>query len=717
MNRFFTVFLIVLTPAFGVWLTYEEAVINSPFKPAKFEWMASFPNEDAVLIRGKDVNWRRWYKVDFLNSDTTLFLDSLAFNVNGNDIYVNNLSFSNTGKMLLVKTDSKKIWRHSNSATYFIYDIINKILSPLTKNNKNLRNVKFSPDGRRIAYVREDNNLYVYDIFRKRQRQLTTTGSNTILNGHFGWLYEEELTGYDGYRWSPDGESIAYWQEDESMVPEFTMINQLGQYPSTKKIRYPKAGEQNPTLKIGIVRINGAGRKWIQNAYVDNDYLPWMEWVNPDKVAFMKMNRNQKQWDIFVSDRSTGKSFKILTESDNNGWLENHGQFKFLNDGKLIWISENSGYKHIWMAKHSGSKFWPITQGKWEVSSIMHIDEDSELIYFIANKESVFEKRFYSIRFDGTELKLLTPEVGNHSVRLTGSKKYFIDTYSSLDKPKKIVLKELNTGKIIKILADTDIDQYMKYEWSSPKIVHFPSKDGETVLDGIIVFPPNYNPEIKYPAIVYGYGMPGTQIVWNRWGSNWDQFLAQQGYIVFSMDSRGMSGRGEDFKNLSYGDMSKYLALDQKAGIDFLIDKGYVDSSRIGAWGWSGGGYFTCLMLTRNAKYFKAGVAIAPCTDFRLYDTAYTERSMGMPQLNKIGYDSTNTISWIHQMQGSLLLMHGTEDDNVHAQHTIQFVQAALQAKKDIEWYQYPGRNHGIYGGGAREHLYKKMMEFFKRKL
>jgi len=211
--------------------------------------------------------------------------------------------------------------------------------------------------------------------------------------------------------------------------------------------------------------------------------------------------------------------------------------------------------------------------------------------------------------------------------------------------------------------------------------------------------------------------MPGTQIVWNRWGSRRDQYLAQQGYVIFSMDTRGMSGRGEEFKNLSYGDMSKYLTLDQVAGINYLIDEGYADPDRIGAWGWSGGGYFTCLMLTRNAKYFKAGVAIAPCTDFRLYDTAYTERSMGMPQTNKAGYDSTSTLSWVNRMEGSLLLMHGTEDDNVHVQHTIQFVQSALRYGKDVEWFQYPARNHGIYGGGSRDHLYKKMMEFFKEKL
>ena len=701
----------------AVWLTYEEAMHNSPFKSASMGWTIPFPNEDAILIRGSGDNWRKWYKVDLLSSDTILFLDSMALNNKGDDIYVSDLEFSKKGDKVLIRTDSKKIWRYSHFSTYFVYDVLKKRLNPLTDQNKDLRNVKFSPNGELIAYIRKDNNLYVYDIPRGRQRQLTTTGSETISNGHFGWLYEEELTGYDGYRWSPNSESIAYWEEDESMVPEFSMINDLGQYPSTRKIRYPKAGERNPTLRIGVIRIKGAGRKWIDNAFVDDDYLPWMEWVNDQKLSFIKMRRNQKSWDLFVSDRITGRSLKVLSEDDEAGWLENHGQIRYLSDGKIIWISERSGYKHIWMSKHSGSRYWPITEGSWEVSNIVHIDEESKLIYFMANKESIFEKRLYSIRFDGTELALLTPESGSHSVRVTGTERYFIDTYSSLDVPRRILLKELKTGNIIRVLGETALDQFNEYEWSNPKIVHFPSADGSTILDGTLILPPDHDPDKKYPVIIHGYGMPGTQIVWNRWGSIWDQYLAQQGYVVFSMDSRGMSGRGEAFKNLSYGDMSKYLALDNVAGINFLIDEGYADPKRIGAWGWSGGGYFTCLMLTRNAKYFKAGVAIAPCTDFRLYDTAYTERSMGMPQTNKAGYDSTSVLSWVHRMEGSILLMHGTEDDNVHAQHTTQFVQSALRSGKDVEWYQYPGRNHGIYGGGARDHLYKKMMEYFKENL
>ena len=245
----------------------------------------------------------------------------------------------------------------------------------------------------------------------------------------------------------------------------------------------------------------------------------------------------------------------------------------------------------------------------------------------------------------------------------------------------------------------------------------FRSLDNKYELNGLLTLPPKYNPQKKYPLIIYGYGMPGTQIVWNKWGNTWNQFLAQQGYVIFSMDTRGMGGRGENFKNYSYGDMSKYLAQDHIAGIKYLEKEWNIDSERIGAWGWSGGGYFTCLMLTRNGKYFKTGVAVAPCTDFELYDSAYTERFMGLKADNKAGYDSTNTIKWLNNMKGSLLLIHGDLDDNVHYEHTLHFVDKALELNKEVDWLIYPKRDHGISGNGSRKHLYKKMLDYFNLKL
>ena len=717
MFKVLVVLSISIEILFSKYLSLDQAILKSPFKVASLGNIILIPNDDAYLIRGEADNWNKWYKVSIPNMDTTLYFDHKVFNYNGGNLFVDRIIFSNDGTKILVQTDSKKIWRYSNTGTYFIYDLREKLLIPLTKRNMNLRNVKFSPDGQYIAYVRDDNNLYIYELKRKKEKKLTSTGSETIINGHFGWLYEEELTGYDAYRWAPDSKSIAFWEEDQSMVPEYYLINEMEKYPTIKKIRYPKVGEKNPSLRIGVVRVSGAGRKWLEYASVDDDYLPWMKWVNKSKVAFLKMNRKQQKWDLFVSDRETGKSFYILSEIDLNGWVENHGQIHFLKSGLIIYISEKTGFNHIWLSKHSGSNSWPITEGDWEVKSIEYIDEEKELIYFMANKESVHENKFYSIGFDGTNLKNLTKEKGNHKIKILNSKKYFFDSYSNFDNPKQIVLKKLFNGEIIKTIKRTDIEQYRNYEWSFPQLVNFSTSDGTEVLNGVVIVPPNYDKQKKYPLIIYGYGMPGTQIVWDQWGSVWNQYLVQQGYVVFYMDSRGMGGRGEKFKNLSYGDMSHYLAKDHLSGLDYLIKNWNIDSKRVGAWGWSGGGYFTCLMLTKNGDFFKAGVAVAPCTDYKLYDTAYTERSMGLIQENKSGYDSTNTINWINQMKGSLLLMHGSADDNVHSQHTVQFINEALKYRKDVDWLQYPNRNHGIYGKGAREHLYKNMIEYFKLKL
>lgn len=709
--------IFILSKVYGEWLTYDDAIIKSPFKVASIDKIITFNNEEAFLTRGKGKNHKSWFKVFLPSMDSVIVLDSTDLYFKDELLDIEDIILSRTDDKVLLVTSKRKIWRYSFSATYFIYDLLDKTLYPLSKKNSDLRNVKISPDGNYFSYIRKDNNIYVYDYKKKREKRLTSSGSKTISNGHFGWLYEEELTGYDGYRWSPDSRSIAFWEEDESEVPEYLMIDQLSHYPKVIKLRYPKVGEPNPKVRIGIVDINRSGRKWIDLGKKGDFYYPWMEWVNDGRIAFIKMNRNQKSWTLRIAKRVNGKSKEIFTEEDKEGWVDNHGEIHFLKDGKIIWLSEKSGYKHLNISKHSGSKTWQVTKGKWEVSSIKHIDEKNGFIYFTSNKGSVFNSALYSIQFDGKDLKKITPEDGFHEITVFNSGKYFIDSFSSLKVPKKILIKSLPNGDLVHSIDETDLNQFVNYEWAFPKIVSFPSRDGKVNLDGKIIFPPDFDSSRRYPVIIHGYGMPGTQIVKNQWSRVWHQYLAQNGFIVFSMDSRGMGGRGEDFKNYSYGDMSKYLAEDHLAGIDFLISSGFADPNRIGAWGWSGGGYFTCLMLTRNGTYFKAGVAIAPCTDFKLYDTAYTERSMGLLHENKSGYDSTNVINWIDRMDGSLLLMHGTNDDNVHAQHTIQFVQAALEAGKNVQWFQYPGRDHGIYGGGAREHIYRKMFDFFVQNL
>ena len=714
-------------------LSFNDVQGKSPFNYPSLGIVTWFPNENAFITkRNNDL-----LKISVPSFDTTLFLSKSDFKVpivqkssnnqsapwvqtieDGSDEFVKPSSFvfSPDGSILLFSTSKEKIWRRSFYATYFFMDIKSKKITKLSKNNSRLRNVKFSPDSKKIAYVREDNNIYAFDLLKSKERQLTRDGSESILNGHLGWVYEEEFGSFDSYRWSPDSKKIAFLKEDQSSVPIFMLFDEMKLYPELTKIRYPKAGQKNPIMSLHVLDVRRGKPKKINIGVTMDKYFPWMKWIDSEEFVLMKMNRLQNNWTFLNINTKTGKYSSGISESDLNGWVEMHRNYYFLNSGNVLWMSERDGWHHIYIHTRDGSIVKQLTKGEWEVKRIVDVDEENQKIYFISNKETVFENRFYSINFDGSGLKLLTKEPGMHSIKMLPNNDGFIDSYSSIDTPTRHLLKNVD-GKTISVLKETNKSQFEAYDWTYPKIIKFQSTDGKQMLDGIVTYPPNYKKGVRYPVIVHGYGMPGTQIVYNRWGSTWNQYLAHQGYIVFSMDARGMSGRGEDFKNLSYGDMSKYLSKDTAAGVRHLIDKGDVDPDRVGAWGWSGGGYFTGLMLTKNADLFDVGVSVAPVMDFRLYDTIYTERSMGLPQDNKAGYDSTSVLTYVDRFKGKLLVMHGTGDDNVHSQNMTWLIEEFVKHDKQLDIFSYPNRPHGMSGGKARKNLYKKMINYFNDNL
>jgi dipeptidyl-peptidase-4 len=700
----------------GKRLTLEDVTGESPFEIASLGKIVWISGEDAYTFLKQSNDVRSLYRVDLMTDDTTLFLDGEQLKFNGSSVVVTNYSFSQDGHKILIQTDREKIWRRTNWGTYWIYNRETDEMVPVSKNNQRLRNVKFSPDGKMVAYVREDNNLYTFEIGRKRERQLTRTGTDVVLNGHFGWVYEEEFSIYDAYRWSPDSKTIAYWEENQSRVPVFTMINELELYPVMTEIRYPKAGQTNPTMRIGVVKATGGATRWMDIGDNRDMYYPRIYWHSSEQLLVMRMRRLQNRWDLLICNPKSGKKKQGLMEMDENGWVSVHDNYRFLEKDEIVWISERSGYQHLYRHTLKGEELAQLSDGQWEATRIVHLDEERGVVYFMANKASVAESHLYSVSFDGTGLKQLTTEKGNHSVQFSSSGEYFVDSYSSVSQPSKIVLKKQD-GTTVRIIKETEKNQFDDYDWSIPQFVTFKTHDGVATLDGIVILPVGYKKGKKYPMMVYGYGMPGTQIVRDRWGGLWNQFLAQEGFIVFSMDARGMSGRGEVFKNLSYGDMSRYLAKDHVAGIDYMVREWGADPDRVGAWGWSGGGYFTGLMLTKNGSHFKAGVSVAPVMDFRLYDTIYTERSMGLPQDNEAGYDSTSVFSYVDNLQGHLLVIHATGDDNVHSQNTTQLVEKFVNAKQPLEVFYYPNRDHGIRGGNSRIHLYTKMFNHLREHL
>ena len=482
------------------------------------------------------------------------------------------------------------------------------------------------------------------------------------------------------------------------------------------EIRYPKAGQANPTMRIGVVKATGGATRWMDIGDNRDMYYPRIYWHSSEQLLVMRMRRLQNRWDLLICNPKSGKKKQGLMEMDENGWVSVHDNYRFLEKDEVVWISERSGYQHLHRHTLKGEELAQLSDGQWEATRIVHLDEERNVVHFMANKASVAESHLYSVSFDGTGLKQLTTEKGNHSVQFSPLGEYFVDSYSSISQPSKIVLKKRD-GTTVRIIKQTDKNQFDDYDWSIPRFVTFKTHDGAETLDGIVTLPVGYNKGKKYPMMVYGYGMPGTQIVRNSWGGLWNQFLAQEGFIVFSMDARGMSGRGEAFKNLSYGDMSRYLAKDHVAGIDYMVREWGADPNRVGAWGWSGGGYFTGLMLTKNGSHFKAGVSVAPVMDFRLYDTIYTERSMGLPQDNEAGYDSTSVFSYVDNLKGHLLVIHATGDDNVHSQNTTQLVEKFVNAKQPLEVFYYPSRAHGIRGGNSRIHLYTKMFNHLREHL
>ncbi|MCS5658852.1 MAG: DPP IV N-terminal domain-containing protein, partial [Dehalococcoidia bacterium] len=700
----------------GKRLTLEDVTGESPFEIASLGKMVWISGEDAYTFLKQSNDVRSLYRVDLVTDDTTLFLDGERLKFNGLPVVVTNYSFSQDGHKILIQADREKIWRRSNWGTYWIYNRETAEMVPVSKNNQRLRNVKFSPDGKMVGYVREDNNLYTFEIGRQRERQLTRTGTDVILNGHFGWVYEEEFSLYDAYRWSPNSKTIAYWEENQSRVPVFTLINELELYPVTTEIRYPKAGQTNPTMRIGVVKATGGKTRWMDIGENRDIYYPRMYWHSSEQLLVIRMRRLQNRWDLLICNPKSGKKKQGLMEMDENGWVSVHDNYRLLKKNEIVWISERSGYQHLHRHTLKGEELVQLSDGQWEATRIVHLDEERDVVYFMANKASVAESHLYSVSFDGTGLKQLTTEKGNHSVQFSPLGVYFVDSYSSISQPSKIVLKKRD-GTTVRIIKETDKNQFDDYDWSIPRFVTFKTHDGAETLDGIVILPVGYKKGKKYPMMVHGYGMPGTQIVRNSWGGLWNQFLAQEGFIVFSMDARGMSGRGEAFKNLSYGDMSRYLAKDHVAGIDYMVREWGADPDRVGAWGWSGGGYFTGLMLTKNGSHFKAGVSVAPVMDFRLYDTIYTERSMGLPQDNKAGYDSTSVFSYVDNLQGHLLVIHATGDDNVHSQNTTQLVEKFVNAKQPLEVFYYPNRDHGIRGGNSRIHLYNKMFNYLREHL
>lgn len=632
-------------------------------------------------------------------------------------------AFNADESQLILPVNTEAIYRHSSKSDYYVYDIASKNIEKLAEGKQQL--ATFSPNSDNVAYVFE-NNLYIKNQDSKKITQVTADGKyNETINGAPDWVYEEEFGFAKAFDWNADGTKLAYYKFDEKDVPVFSMdMFQQGLYPSQYTFKYPKAGEKNAEVEIWIYDLATGTNTEAPVSVEDEFYIPRIKWTKDANVlSVQRLNRHQNKLDFILVDAGKNTAKTIFTETDQ-AYVEVYDDLRFLNDNKhFIWTSEKDGYKHIYLYDLNGNEIRQITKGEWEVSEFYGYNQKTKTLYYQSSENSPLQRSVYSIDIKGRKKRELTPDKGTNAASFSKTFDYFINTYSNANTPNYITLRN-KYGKELKVLKDSKrLNTTLKELNMAPKeFVDFTTKDG-TKLNGYVIKPKDFDPNKKYPVFMYLYGGPGSQQVLDSWGGSnmmWFNMLAEQGYIVACFDNRGTGARGRDFKKVTYMNLGKYEVQDQMEANRYLASLDYVDGNRIGIWGWSYGGFMSSNCLFQGNDIFKMAIAVAPVTNWRYYDSIYTERYMRTPQENPSGYDDNSPITHVDKLKGNYLLIHGTADDNVHYQNAIELVSGLIAENKDFDSEMYPDKNHGIYGGNkgnTRLHLYKKMTKFINEKL
>lgn len=666
-----------------------------------------------TLSMGDTVSIEKFSYDDFKKIETILKSSDIE------DLKFSGYSFDNSENLILLETQTEKIYRYSKKSIYFVYDLVSKDLKKIF--DKKISLASFSPNSKYISYVYR-NNIYLFDIETNKSKKITHKGLiNKTICGGTDWVYEEEFGLVKGYEWSSNSNYIAYYIFDESKVNEFSMdIFKGGLYPSQEKFKYPKAGERNSSVQINIYDIQSDINVIADVNKKSETYLPRIKWTNnTNKLFVQRLNRHQNHLELLSVDPSSGKS-KIILEEKDKYYIEIHDNLTFYKDDSgFLWTSEKDGFNHIYLYQISGKERRQITKGNWEVTNFYGYDDKNKVLYFQSNEESPLERNIYRVNIWGKSKKKLSKKSGTNSASFNSNFSYFINTYSNANLPNAITLNN-NTGELIKNLKNSESlrGSLSEYELTSKEFFNFKTEQG-IKLNGWMMKPYNFDESKKYPVLMYVYGGPGSQTVLDSWDRHymWYQMLCQQGYIVVSIDNRGTGGRGAEFKKCTYKELGKLETTDQIEGAKYLANLKYTDENRIGIWGWSYGGYMSSLCLLKGNKYFKSAIAVAPVTNWRFYDTIYTERYMQTPQENPNGYDLNSPINHVDSLKGNFLLIHGSADDNVHVQNTYEMVDALIKSNKQFDLFIYPDKNHGIYGGTTRLHLFTKITDFINKKL
>ena len=648
--------------------------------------------------------------------------DSISNIVDSKDldgISFSDYSFSEDEKKVLLPTETESIYRYSSRSNYYIYDRETKTVQELSEGKQRL--AQFSPDASKVAFVKQ-NNIFIKDISNKTELQVTFDGEiNKIINGATDWVYEEEFAFDNGMQWNTSGNKIAYYRFNEEKVPEFSMDLFTDLYPSQSQFKYPKAGETNSTVEIFIYDLNSKKTTKANINVEEEFYIPRIKWTLDENVlSVQRMNRHQNQLDFILVDAKDSSSQTIFTENDA-AYIDVTDNLTFLNDGKyFIWTSEKSGYNHIYLYNLKGKQVRQITKGNYDVTDFYGIDESNNTVYFASSERSPMQRDVYAVQLNGKNKKTLTNKIGTNSATFSTNYKYFINQYSNANSPYYFSLFDAKGNEVRMLKDNSNLNNSLaEYPFSQKEFFNF--KTSESIdLNGWMMKPYNFDETKQYPVFMYLYGGPGSQQVTDSWGGSnflWYQMLTQQGYIVACVDNRGTGARGSEFKKCTYQQLGKLETEDQIEANRYLANLPYVDGSRIGIFGWSYGGYMSSLCLFKGADEFKMAIAVAPVTNWRYYDSIYTERYMRTPQENASGYDDNSPINHVEKLKGKYLLVHGSADDNVHYQNTMEMTNALVNANKQFDLFIYPNKNHGIYGGYTRLHLFTKMTNFIKENL
>ena len=722
MKTFKIIVLLFITvlPSFAQQKITVEDIYTGQFRAKGMDDLQAMRNTNQYTILNSDRTSRSQqidvYDYATLKKVSTL-IDTKNFPAlsNGIDSY----TFSTDEKTILIASNSNPIFRRSFTADFYTYSTITK---QLTKVLEQSQEATFSPDGTKIAFVKA-NNLFIYDLASKTSSQITTDGKkNAIINGITDWVYEEEFSFVRAFDWSADSKKLAFIKFDETLVPEFTMnIYRKELYPTVETFKYPKAGEKNAIASLHIYNDELKTTKEIKLGNYTDFYIARMQWTKEaNTLSCQVLNRHQDNLDLIFIDGSTGTSKIVLNEKDK-AYVDVTDNLTFLKDNSFIWTSEKDGFNHIYLYDKTGKLKNQITAGKWEVTNYYGFDDKTKTVFYQSVENGSINRDVYKIGLDGKNKVRLSLKTGTTAATFSPNFDFYISTFSSASQPPLYTLNSSKDGKQVLEIQNNDAlsDKLKKYNLPVKEFFELVTEKGNK-LNAWIFKPTNFDASKKYPVFMYQYSGPGSQQVNNSWFDTddfWFMSLTQQGYIVACIDGRGTGFKGADFKKCTQKELGKYEVEDQIDAAKIIGNYTYVDKTRIGIFGWSYGGFMSSNCLFKGNDVFKMAIAVAPVTNWRYYDSIYTERYLQTPQENASGYDLNSPINFVDKLKGNFLLVHGTADDNVHVQNSMEMIEALVQANKQFDWAIYPDKNHGIYGGKTRIQLFNKLTNFVKDKL